>query len=412
VKPDGVSFLINGIGAMGKGLAHQIVATPAARLGGLSDINLGRATACAAWLGLDHRVVRTAREAERAIAEGSVAVAENGSVLADCGAGDVFFEASSAVGAAARLALRAIESGKHVVMMNAEADFGYAPLLARRAEEEGLVYSSVDGDQYGVLQRLADEVSGWGFDIVMFGNIKGFLDRRANPASIVSEADKRKLAYDMCTAYTDGTKLNIEMALIANVHGARPLVPGMHGPRARHVSEVLDLFRLDAQWDGGRPLVDYVLGAEPGGGVFLVGYSGDPYCRDMMRYYKMGGGPFYVFYRPYHLCHVEAVKGALEAIASRRPLMQPVRASTEVVAYAKVPLAAGTELDGIGGYACYGMIETPVETRGLPICLAKGARLNRASAQDERIALADVTFDDTVDWALHEEARVLALGAR
>ena len=92
--------------------------------------------------------------------------------------------------------------------------------------------------------------------------------------------------------------------------------------------------------------------------------------------------------------------------------MQPVRASTEVVAYAKVPLAAGTELDGIGGYACYGMIETPAETRGLPICLAKGARLNRAAAQDERIALADVTFDDTVDWALHEEARALALEPR
>ena len=159
----------------------------------------------------------------------------------------------------------------------------------------------------------------------MLGNIKGFLDRRANPTSIIREANIRKLDYRMCTANTDGTKLNIEMALVGNVYGARPVQQGMLGPRAGNVGETLSLFPLERLWDGKTPLVDYILGAEPGGGIFVIGHSADPYLRDMMRYYKMGEGPFYVFYRPYHLCHIEAVSAAVSAVERREPLMQAVR---------------------------------------------------------------------------------------
>lgn len=94
-------------------------------------------------------------------------------------------------------------------------------MLSRIARGRGVISTSCGGDQYGVLKNLLDEIDGFGFDLVMAGNIKGFLDRYANPKSIVPEADKRNLDYRMCTSYTDGSKLNIEMAIVANAHGWR-----------------------------------------------------------------------------------------------------------------------------------------------------------------------------------------------
>lgn len=405
--PAPVSFLINGVGAMGRGLAHQINATPFATIAGLSDVEPGRAVTCCRWLGLDYRMVETPAEADDAFASGRVAVARDALILAESGIGDLLFEASSAVACIVPAVIRAMDRGRHIVMMNAEADFAFAPLLAAHARRVGVLYSSSDGDQYGVLKRMADEITGWGFDIAMFGNIKGFLDRRANPLSIIAEADLRGLDYRMCAAYTDGTKLNIEMALIANTCGGRPLQAGMIGPRAERVAEVFDLFDFARRWDGGVPLVDYILGAEPGGGVFVVGYSDDPYRRDMMRYYKMGEGPFYLIYRPHHLCHFEAVPSALRMLQDRQPLMQPTRSDTEVIAYSKIPLPAGSRLDGIGGFSCYGLIESSPVGEGLPICLAEGAILNRDVQADERISRDDVDFPDLAAMELYQQAQVL-----
>ena len=131
----------------------------------------------------------------------------------------------------------------------------------RCAHERGVTYTSCDGDQHGVIKRLIDSLRHWGFELILGGNIKGFLDRYSNPTKIVPEAAKRNLDPRMCTAYTDGTKLNIEMALLANALGMRADKPGMHGPRAGDVNEVLDLFDFDRFRSQSVPVVDYVLGA-------------------------------------------------------------------------------------------------------------------------------------------------------
>ena len=203
----------------------------------------------------------------------------------------------------------------------------------------------------------------------------------------------------MCTAYTDGTKLNIEMALIANALGLAVPRPGMHGPRAERVQEVFDCLDVGALWRRHGAFVDYVLGAEPGGGVFAIGHCDHPYQRRMMAYYKMGDGPFYLFYRPYHLCHVEAMQCVLDA-ARGRSLLEPVHGlRTNVFAYAKRPLAAGDRLDGIGGYTCYGMIEgcgPGGEHPGLPICLADGVTVTAAVERDAPILMRDVRHDPGV----------------
>lgn len=189
-------------------------------------------------------------------------------------------------------------------MMNAESDLEFGPEFLELAKARQAIYSSIDGDQHGVIKNLADEVGAWGFKLVMLGNIKGFLDRYATPITIAPEARKRDFDPRMCCAYTDGSKLSIEMALLANAFGAVCVRPGMLGPRIAHVDQVPSHFKLDQLWDGSTTIVDYVLGAQPDGGVFVVGYSDDGYHRKMMKYYKRGDGPFYVLYRPYHLCHV------------------------------------------------------------------------------------------------------------
>src|SRR5690606_17746990 len=208
--------------------------------------------------------------------------------------------------------------------------------------------------------------------------------------------DKRNLDYKMCTAYTDGTKLNIEMALLANALNIKTDVPGMHGPRVKHVTEVLNAFDLPKMWENRTPIVDYTLGSQPDGGVFAIGYSEHPYQREMMKYYKMGEGPFYVFYRPYHLCHVEAMQCVLDAMEGRSLLEPTYGFQTNVFSYAKKDLQPGDKLDGIGGYAAYGLIEncdSNVQPAGLPICLAEDIIVRKPIAKDQKILVSDVEID-------------------
>lgn len=412
--PTGVQVAIVGMGSMGKGLHFQCQRTPGVRCIAVVDLLVERAIACAEVLQLDYRVVTSLGAMNEAIASGKLAIAADGDLAARCDGAEVVVESTSAILAGGQFAETALRHGKHVVMMNSEADLLFGPHLLKTARQHGVVYTSCDGDQHGVLKRLIDEMLLWGLDLVMAGNIKGFLDREADPTSIVAEADKRRLDYRMATAYTDGTKLNIEMALLANGLGLRALVPGMIGPRAGHVQEVFELFDLAAVWRERRPCVDYLLGAEPGGGVYAIGFCDEAYQRGMLEYYKLGPGPFYLFYRPYHLCHIEAMRCIVEAAHERRALLAPTRGfRTHVVSYAKRDLPQGARLDGVGGYCCYGLIEnqeagTPAS--GLPICLAADVVLKRAVAKGERILLADVEHDPRrAELALY--ARALAASA-
>jgi predicted homoserine dehydrogenase-like protein len=396
-RPSDLRVAITGAGTIGKGLLHQCTATPGFRCVALADRNVEKAARSAEEVGVSYRIVETRAERAEAINQGDLAVCGEGMLAARCERADAFIEATGALAEAGRFAETAIETGTHVAMMNAEADLAFGPYLMQRADEAGVTYTSLDGDQHGVIRRLVNKLELWGFDLVMAGNVKGYLDHYANPTSIIPEADKRNLDYRMCTAFTDGTKLSVEMALVANALGLEAPVPGMHGPRADHVKEVPDLFGLDELYAEHGPVVDYVLGAEPGGGVFAVGYCEDPYQQEMMQYYKMGEGPFYVFYRPYHLCHVEALRSVAEGVLDGRSLLRPERGfQTNVYAYAKQDLEAGETLDGIGGYCCYGLIENTDEQGsrpGVPIILVEGAELTRDVSRDEKLRMSDVRLD-------------------
>lgn len=399
---------IIGMGAMGVGLFHQCSITPGIECLVVCDREVARCLDALAGMRVPHGVAQSAAEVEALISRGQVAVCASGLLVAQCARLDAVIEASSSVGSAVGHALAVLENGKHLILMNSELDLTFGPLLCATARQHGVVCTSCDGDQYGVMKHLIDDALHWGFELVMAGNIKGFLDRYANPVSIIPEADKRNLDYRMCTSYTDGSKLNIEMAIIANAYGLTMKKTGMHGPRVAHVTDVFTCFDFDELWKDRQPFVDYILGAEPGGGVFVVGHCDNPYQRRMLAYYKMGDGPYYLFYRPYHLCHIEAMRAVLDAAQGKSLLTPGHGLLTNVYAYAKRDLEPGEVLDGLGGHLCYGQIESVADNArapGLPICLAEDVVVKRAMAKDQKILLADVAHDpERLDFRLHAEA--------
>lgn len=394
---------------MGKGLLYQSHITPGIECVAVCDIDIQRCINALTWLQLPYQVVNSPNEMYEAIARRSVAVCDDGLLVSRCEMLEVVIEASSSIGPVAKQAITALEHHKHLALVNSEIDLTFGPILSLIARKNGVICTSCDGDQHGVLKQMIDDIQLWGFELVMAGNIKGFLDRYANPTTIIPEADKRALDYRMCTAFTDGTKLNIEMAIIANAYDLTVKTPGMYGPRAAHVEEVFQSFNFDLLWKSRRPFVDYILGAEPGGGVFVIGYCDNPYQQEMLSYYKMGNGPYYLFYRPYHLCHIEAMGTILRYVANGRSFLSPAYGfQTNVYAYAKQKLDQGERLDGVGGYTCYGKIENlkdNIANPGLPICLSENVVLKCAIDKDQKILMTDTSCDpDRTDFELYTEA--------
>lgn len=394
-----IRVAIVGIGSMGRRLAYQMKVTPGIRPAAIADINIEKAIACARWLHLEYQVVYTLDELNFAIQRGILAVTENADLLASSNLIHVLVESTNAVVQGAMHASRAIRNHQHVVMMNFEADLMYGPLLLKAAESEGVVYTCADGDKPTAIKKLTDEIKLYGFELVMAGNIKNFQDRYTHPGKIGFEADMRGLDHTMCSYFADGTKLSVEMAVLANALNAKTTVPGMIGKRTGSIHDVFQHYDFDNLWDGNTPVVDYLLGAEPKGGLFVVGYSADKFQQEILDWYPpdIGSGPYYLFYRPYYLGHMEAMQCIAEAYLDSSARLQPAFGMrTNVFSYAKRDLKKGETLDGRGGYCTYGLIENMEddnEDQGLPILISDNLRLKRDISKDERISLADVEFD-------------------
>lgn len=410
--------LIVGAGKMGVGMAWQVSRTPGMRLAGVVDINAAAARRAAEATGrkaIEYRggAVSAPKNNEVVYSTKCFQLIENNPLRAD-----VLIEGTDTIECAAKYVLTAMESRMNVVLMNAEVDLLLGPWLHRKAKEHGVTITTDAGDQPGVLMRMIDEIALWGFDIRMAGNIKGFLDRYANLKSIAGPAAERGLNPIMCIAYTDGTKLNIEMSLVANATGLLPHCRGMEGPRAKDVSEVFSKFDFSRYSNGG--VVDYVLGAEPGGGVFVVGRCDDPLQQSYLQYYKMGNGPDYLFYRPYHLCHLETTRAIAKSCLFGRTILNPVHGKlTEVVAFAKRDLPMGTVLDrGIGSEMLYGMIDSAENIdreHAVPVGLIDSMDgrqfvLRRNIVKDEALRMEDVDWPETELWEYHELQETMLRG--
>ena len=383
-----------GAGYMGRGIALQIVmATKGMKLVAISNRTLSQAERAYRQAGVESvRVVETVAQLEDAIARGQYAITGDAMLLCQAEGIDAIVEVTGAIEFGARVALNAIQNGKHVILMNAELDATLGPILKVYANRAGVVITNSDGDQPGVIMNLYRFVKAIGCKPVLAGNIKGLHDPYRTPETQRGYAAKYYQKPQMVTSFADGTKISMEMATVANGTGLRAGKRGMYGPHCEHVQDALKLFPLDQLLGGG--LVDYVVGAEPAGGVFVLGYCDHPLQQRYLTYYKMGDGPLYVFYTPFHLCHLEAPFTVARAVlfhdAALAPLGGPV---CDVIAAAKRDLHTGEMLDGMGGFACYGLLENSdivcAETL-LPLGLIEGCRVTRDIRRDEVLTYADV----------------------
>jgi predicted homoserine dehydrogenase-like protein len=393
-----IKVAIIGMGSMGRGLLYQIEKTPGIKCVAITDLDINKCIQYAEKFGKKSKIINDSASCSSNIRNGNFVIAKKPEFLAECETIDVIIESSSAIVDGLRYSEIALENKKHLILMNSEVDLTFGTHLLNMAKNNGVTYTSCDGDQHGVIKKLVDEIELWNFKLVMAGNIKGFLDKYSNPQKIISEANKRNLDYKMATSYTDGTKLAIEMALVSNALGLRPNKGKMTGPKAEYVKDVLKLFNFNEIMEG-LPVVDYVLGAEPGGGVFVVGYCDDIYQMDMMKYYKMGNGPYYLFYRPYHLCHIESMRCIFDAVQGKSLLKPDCGMMTNVYSCAKTDLGAGSKLDGVGGYTCYGIIQERNDEL-LPICLSENTVLAKSIKKDQIIKWNDVRLESKVNESI------------
>jgi len=383
-----------GAGYMGRGIALQIVtAFPGLRLAAISNRTLSGAERAYKEAGITDFVHATnVAQMETAIAEGRAAVTGDALLLSEAEGLDAIVEATGEIEFGARVVMKALERRKHVVLMNVELDATLGPILKTCADRYGVILTNTDGDEPGVAMNLFRFVKTIGFRPVLAGNLKGFYDPHRTPET------QRKFAEEHCqkprliTSFVDGTKLSMELTVLANATGFGVGKRGMYGPRCGHVKDALNLFNKEELLGGG--LVDYLLGAEPGTGAFVVGYNEHPIRQQYMKYFKMGEGPFYVFYTPFHLPHLElpvtVARAVLFGDATVAPAGGPI---CDVVTVAKRDLSTGEVLDGIGGFMSYGLIENSDVFRAenlLPMGLSEGCRLLRDIPTDSPITRRDV----------------------
>ena len=391
-----------GLGAMGLGIAYQIGRTPGMRLSFVADFNEAAAQEGARVYGKPTFVTTD-----------GMAALKNEKI--EC---DVFVEATNSIIAAFDYCMAAIQRKAHCVFMNAEVDLILGHLLQAEAKKQGVVVTSDAGDQHGVLARMMEEIEMWGFDIMQAGNMKGFLHRHRDMEGTIEIAKKLSLSPVQCLAYTDGSKLNIEMSIIANEYNLTPTVPGMEGPQANKVQDVFNVFDFDKYEGKGR--VDYILGAkEHGGGVYVVGRCDNEFQHGYMNYYKVTNKhPYYVFLRPYHLCHLETPRAiALAALYGKAVCTQRFGRVCDTFAYAKKDMAAGTVIQhAIGSDEIYGLIEEAkpadnqnrvpqgvLDVEGQP----ERPVLKRAVVKDQPLSWDDIDMPDTRMVQLWEQQKPL-----
>jgi predicted homoserine dehydrogenase-like protein len=388
----------------------HLCTAPGIRVVGIASRTPSRAVAILAdSQGLEFIHATRPDDVRDALAQGRVAITDDAALLYSAPDIEVIVEITGSVEFGAQVALGAIAHRKHVVLVNAELDSTLGPILKAYADAAGVVFTHTDGEEPGVAMTLLRYVQTIGLRPVAAGNLKGMIDRRRTPESQREFAAKHGMDPAKVASFADGTKLSMESTILANASGFGVATRGMYGPGCRHVRELPALLPADAMLNGG--IIDYALGAEPFTGAFVIVHEDHPKKRQELAYFKMGDGPFYVFYTPYHLPQVQIVSTILRAVllgdATAAPAGGPI---CEVVAVAKRELKAGELLDGVGGFATYGVIENAAIVAGeklLPAGLAQGCRLLRDVALDTVVTFADVAVPEgRVCDRLREEQRV------
>ncbi len=303
---------------------------------------------------------------------------------------------------------RALEASLPVITMDAELQVTSGTYLSTLG-----VLTEAEGDQPGALAALKREALAMGFKPLVYGNLKGFLNHLPTMEDMQYWAKVQGISLDQVTAFTDGTKLQLEQVLVANGLGATIACQGLLGYSSADVEE--GSYRLAAQAKNlGQPISDYLL-SQPGApkklpaGVFITGEH-DPRQAPSLKYLKLGEGPFYTLLRNYHLCHLEIPKTIREVMQGGQVLLDnSSKPSTSVVAIAKTALKPGQFINqALGSFEVRGeaiLINTMPDH--LPIGLMRNARIRHHIEPGQLLTMGDVDLPNSLalkawQYTLHQ----------
>ncbi|MEP9386325.1 NAD(P)H-dependent oxidoreductase [Mesorhizobium sp. KR9-304] len=383
-----------GSGEMGTDIVTRVAHMDGIEIGAIAELNLPNAVKAVdiAYQEKGHSAeAGSASALTKAMESGKIAVTGDPSLVIGSDLIDVVIDATGVPAVGAEIGLRAMEHGKHLVMMNVEADVTIGAYLKSEADRLGVTYSLGAGDEPSSCMELIEFVSAMGHPIVAAGKGKNNpLNVDATPPDYEEEAARRHMNVRMLVEFVDGSKTMVEMAAIANATGLVPDKPGMHGPAATlgELSKV-----LVPQKDGGVlskvGVVDYSIGKGVAPGVFVIADMSHPRISERMEDLKMGKGPYFTFHRPYHLTSLEVpltcARVVLYGRADMVPLAKPV---AEVCAVAKKDLKPGDRLDAIGEYCYRAWIMTAEEARAakaIPCGLLQGGSVTAPVKKGELI---------------------------
>jgi predicted homoserine dehydrogenase-like protein len=406
-----------GAGKFGTMFLAQARLTEGLHIVGVADLNVTRAKdqlKTAGWPAAQYAAANVA-DARKS---GGTAVVDNAEVLLTAPEIEVIVEATGIPGAGIAHCLKAIENGKHIVMVNVEADALAGPLLARRAKEAGVVYSLAWGDQPALICEHVDWARAAGFKVIAAGKGTRYEPHyhQSNPDNVwdildkyLKITDRNSINPKMFNSFVDGTKSGIEMTAVCNATGLAPQSDGLGFPPASRfelaqvckpksaggtlekegVTEVVSsVYR-----DGRNVLHDLALGT-------YVVFEGDTeYARRCFSEYAMlqdQSGRYAALYRPIHMIGLELGISVASAVLRKEPTGAPNGFRSDVVATAKKNLKKGEVLDGEGGFCVWGK-QTPagrsLDEGLLPLGLAHNVRLKRDIAEGAAMKWADIEYD-------------------
>ncbi|MEL4455489.1 hypothetical protein [Lutimonas vermicola] len=396
-----------GAGEMGKGLINQIYKhTPGMEVAVTYSRNLEKVLECYRVAGIENfKIVETLYELNESLNLGISCITQNIDLLIHCEALDLLVDMTGSMEFSTQLTYDAIMNKRNILSFNAELDATIGPILKKMAVGAGVQYSIAEGDQPGCTLNLFRFVKNMGFEPLVCGNIKGMLDHYRNPDTQANFAQQWGMSPYMATNFADGTKVAFEQACIANATGMKVGKRGMYGFESNeHVDNLTHLYDIDELRRLGG-VVDFIVGAKPGPGVFVYATTDDPHKIKYLNYGKLGKGPLYNFYIPYHLLFFEIPTSIVRMIDLKDDICSAKSGPVvEVITKAKINLKKGDYIDEIGGYKTFGVCDNSDICRKenlLPLGLANGARVKRDILKDQILTFDDVECnEDTLIYRL------------
>ncbi|MFY0990760.1 NAD(P)H-dependent oxidoreductase [Halomonas sp. C05BenzN] len=416
----------------------QVRMTPGMHLMGIADLSLERARAALANTGWDVDAVVT-RSFDEAARSGRTCLTEDAESLIRADGLDVVIDSTGSPTAGIRHALLAAEHGRHLVMVNVEADVLAGAYLVEKFDRAGLVYSMAYGDQPALVCEMIDWARTCGFRVVAAGKGTKYLPgySASTPDTVwdhygltPEEAARGGMNPQMFNSFLDGTKSAIEMAAISNAAGLRAPKEGLMFPPVG-VQDLADILKPAA--DGGlleqAGMVEVISSEERDGrhvvgdlrwGVYVTfeaaedAGAGADYVRRCFREYQVStdrSGRYGALYRPSHLIGLELGVSVANAALRGEPTGTPMAFISDVVAVAKRALAPGDLLDGEGGYTVWGRLaraEDSLAMRGLPIGLAHGLRMRRHVPAGQMVSWDDIEPVDNQAVRIRQEMEAKA----